>query len=389
METPTTPRVALRCVLGPAAIALAWAVLLGGCAVTPDRVADTGALTIAIDPQKNPHPWILQEGMRLQRVAYRLKRGAAAWCGTQVHHETGLSLWCGAAAAELDMAMADSPLPAGPRPAVLFVAPDSAAARAGLQPGDVFEAVDGTPVADDAAGLQQLRRWIRDLATAGRPSTVGVRRGSQAVETTIEPDRVCDITLTLRYQSYEHAHMGPGHHLTLSQPVVGALNDDLLAFAIAHIVSHDLLGHREMGRQQGDAAAVADLPFFVVGVTLAIASMGAYPQAAAMPFSTAVEQRQRQAWEPLADQWALYMAAAAGFDVSRVEVLPIVDDIGGFRLQAAEPQARVARLREVAQTVEALRRAGVPLEPTAEALKAAITLRGSAPPAPQAPAPAK
>ena len=66
--------------------------------------------------------------------------------------------------------------PVSPTPRIGAIVPDTAAARAGLQPGDAFAELDGTPVAsiDDCMKLL-ARKW------AGDPLHLVVRRGDQLV----------------------------------------------------------------------------------------------------------------------------------------------------------------------------------------------------------------
>lgn len=69
-------------------------------------------------------------------------------------------------------------------PVVGHVAPDSAGARAGIQPGDVVVTVDG----------RRVRRWdevqFAVLTSPEKPLTLGIERGAAELEVTVTPARV-------------------------------------------------------------------------------------------------------------------------------------------------------------------------------------------------------
>ena len=343
--------------------------LLAGCADL--LVADAGGIRFeaeAGDPSTAP---LFHSAKRLHEVAYRLKSGGVAWCEPFARHEVGLVYWSDAIAAQLGGAAGAGMLPRGPAPSVLFVALDSAAGRAGVEPGDVLLALDEVPLAGGAAGTEQLSRWTEALGTAPRPTTLLLRRKDQTVSVALTPDRVCDFGIVLRNESYPRVRLATGHRLELNVGTVNMYNDDLLSFALAHVMSHGVLRHDEATHSSMNAAQVADVPFFIVGFTLAVASMGAYPQAAAMPFSTMNEARLRKL-EPEADLWGLAMMAAAGFDISRPRLLPVFDDLVSFEERARESQARSDRLEQAATLLAQWQRSGRPLAPDPETLKALL-----------------
>lgn len=72
------------------------------------------------------------------------------------------------------------PLP----PLVETVQPDSAARAAGIEPGDMVVSVNGDPVAT----FPQLREIVG--ASDGKPLTLGIMRGDQALEKVLEPKRM-------------------------------------------------------------------------------------------------------------------------------------------------------------------------------------------------------
>ena len=68
-------------------------------------------------------------------------------------------------------------------PRIAQVSPQSAAARAGFQPGDLITALDGR----STASFDEVQRYVR--IRAGDPIRFGVDRGGQPIELTATPDR--------------------------------------------------------------------------------------------------------------------------------------------------------------------------------------------------------
>lgn len=357
------------------ASALGIVVLLMGCASAPDVVIDTGDLKFVSDSGGSEAWPLLQTGSRVQRIAYRLKLGAVAWCGPHVHHDTGLTYWNAATEARLKAAPA---APSDGRPAVLYVATGSAADRAGVTTGDVFATIDGRVVATADEGAAQIAAWRRALHSSGQTTALALRRGQDTRDITLSPDLVCDFSVALEHSKFEYAGTLSSRGVLLSDRLVDALDDRALAFTIAHVAAHGLLGHVDQHHRTGNVAATADIPFFVTGFALAIASMGAYPQAAAMPFTTINDARLRRDLEPKADLWAVGMIAAAGFPVDSGDGLPLYDDLIHFGKPAREAQERRARLADAAAAFEAAQKGGQPLVPESPALKQ-LMVRASAP----------
>jgi len=83
----------------------------------------------------------------------------------------------------------------------MYVAPGSAAARAGVLPGDVIEQLDDEAISQSADVIGQLQVWNRTLAVSGDPTTLHLRRESESLTVTLVPDRVCDFRVTLQQDS--------------------------------------------------------------------------------------------------------------------------------------------------------------------------------------------
>jgi len=134
-------------------------------------------------------------------------------------------------------------------PAIVSVAPGSAAARAGLRPGDVLLSVDGVPLpatttaAASFAPVQDAHDRI-DRALAAAPAELVVDRGGERRAIELAADLGCPSFVQLVPSTKRNAS-ADGDTVTISSRVADyAEGDDELATPIAHEIAHNILGHR-------------------------------------------------------------------------------------------------------------------------------------------------
>jgi PDZ domain len=365
-QTSRIPRI------GAALAALA----MSGCASL--SVIDAVGLQVEYEEGKWGYAQQLEAAQRLHRVAWQLKQRGVKWCGPLVRHETGLAFWTDEASERSGRRLALAPSPSDDRPKVLFVAPGSAAEKAGVRVGDVVGQVNGEPARPGLAGHEQLAAWAKKVAASAAVQTLEVQRAGVPVTVALTPELVCDFEVALRDASWSFIGMGQGRRIHVVPRFVEERDDKTLAFALAHVAAHGVLGHDENKRSTSNVATAVDVPFFIAGFALAIASMGAYPQAAAMPFTTLNEVRLRLL-EPDADLWGLGMAMSAGFvDVAGdLRQLPMLADLTGDDLAGEqERDERVLRVAQAVQALDAWRAEGRPLVPDPELIKAMRGLSG-------------
>ena len=185
----------------------------------------------------------------------------------------------------------------GAWPAVLAVAPDSAAARAGLRIGDAIVAIDGRAPpeppedADDKATFGRVAAIepMIEAALADGDLSLTIERDGEQRQLAIAGDPGCATRFQVEPGERINAS-ADGTYVKLSSAVVDfARNDDELALIIAHEFSHNILRHRETLDAQGVSRGL-------------FRAFGKNPG-------------RIRATENEADRLALHLMARAGFDI--------------------------------------------------------------------------
>jgi beta-barrel assembly-enhancing protease len=194
---------------------------------------------------------------RVARIGHRLAVANVGLCpspamlpGLAVHD---LSQYGGASQAAAARAFG-----LGRRPAILAVAPGSAAARAGILPDDVLLAIDGAAPGAGAAGsrrasfdtVERILDSLDKAAADGRADLVLLRGGRQ-IAARIEPDLGCPS----RFQIIVSRDLGAkadGKYVQVTSELAKyADGDDELAAVLAHELAHNILRHRARLDQAG------------------------------------------------------------------------------------------------------------------------------------------
>ncbi len=286
---------------------------------------------------------LIAEDVRVARIGDRLAR--AGPCAAVLSNPGFVVQDIVQYAPELH-ASARSALGLGDLPTLVAVLDGSAAAAAGLRPGDMLAAIDGAevPPPGKARGFERMAAVETQIEAAlarGRLD-LEILRDGRPMTLSILPTPGCRTRFQLQ----------PGGRLNASADgvyvqVSGALadfaaTDDELALIVAHELAHNLLGHKARLDAQGVSRGL-----------LAGLGKGA---------------RRVRATEEEADRWALYLMARAGFDIAAApafwERLGRKADPGifsdgthdGWRDRVAKAQVEIARIR-------ALQAAGAPILP--------------------------
>lgn len=127
---------------------------------------------------------------------------------------------------------------------VLATAPGSPADRSGLRPGDTLLAMNGLSLLTHAVDGVAAAYDILERPTAAQGVTFRYRRGAQEQDATIRPVRGCRSRVRLLPSDRVRAAAN-GIALTVTTGLLAYVaNDDELALAVAHEMSHNALGHR-------------------------------------------------------------------------------------------------------------------------------------------------
>lgn len=243
-------------------------------------------------------------------------------------------------------------------PLVLLVAPDSAAARAGLKAGDHIISLNGAPLAAEPVRKTSYARTrvfeeILEAALAAGPIEIAYRRDGTDRRAMLTPEPGC----VSRVQIIPSRRLNAAADGTYAQLTTGIVaftaDDDELALVVAHEMAHNILGHR----------AALDAQNVSRGLLKVI-------DGSAGKIKVTEEE---------ADYLALYLMARAGFDIAAA---PRFWDrygraMGPSFLSDGTHPGRGARMRAAEAAIEEIRAkqaAGLDLLPEAERLRPAPIL---------------
>lgn len=226
---------------------------------------------------------------RLVMIGRRLAKGGAGLCGGAVSNPG----WTIEDAEQFEPAVRDSVragLDLGNYPTLVAVEPGSAAARAGLRPGDELLAVNGRTVdATPSSRARRARQEALEEATAAAlaqgSALVRVRRDGRMITISVDAEPGCATDFLIGRDQGLRAAASNGTQVTVSTAIIDfTRSDDELALILAHELAHNVLGHNK--RHRALRVAGADRS------------------------GASGRDREREA-----DRWALYLMARAGFDI--------------------------------------------------------------------------
>ncbi len=224
---------------------------------------------------------------RVARIAYRLAVAGSPLCAKRTLL-TGMSLHSLGQYGRAYQGAARRAFGLGGFPSVLAVVPSGAADKAGLREGDMLIAMGGESLAEPAGRVSDVSAVTRAqdriaAALVSPPARLTIRRGGA--------DQI--MTLTGQAGCLSRVELVPGRKLNakadgdivqLTTAVLGeAVDDDELAFIIAHEMAHNILGHAARLDLSGRSAAkvrATEIEADRFGVRL-IRKAGYDPQAAA------------------------------------------------------------------------------------------------------------
>lgn len=220
----------------PILTTLAAAMMLGGCASTATRLPTISEPALRAESILQENKALATQAAhseRLLRIGRRVMLANATLCpksrrdlGVLIHSEETYPK-------ELRIA-ARRQLGAGEKPSIFRVAPDSPAARAGLERGDVI-LIDGLPVAPGSKALRE--------AMEADQLELTVTRNAQQLTVTVEPETVCHSRLRLRPSAAINAFAN-GRNITVTTGMMEFTeSDDELAMIIGHELAHNTMGH--------------------------------------------------------------------------------------------------------------------------------------------------
>ena len=290
-------------------LAAVVAVALAGCAglaTTPPQI-DTALAAAEAEHERDLYLQDWQElTVRAQTVFARLALANAELCGNAATVYFGVQLQTlEAFDAEMRPA-AERILHAHELPSVVYVWPASAAADAGLKPGDEIVTVNGALIGSGILGRANAIAALRAGGARDGFADVGYRRDGAEREARLVPAKACDTTLTIQRTDTINAYADGTRVLATSGIVRFAADDADLALILSHELAHNTMHH--VVKQSANAfaggvlGALLGLPGLVMGAPV---GLGTYSQA----------------FEAEADYVGTYYAARAGYAVDGVGAL--------------------------------------------------------------------
>lgn len=225
---------------------------------------------------------------RLVAIGRRLAKGGAGLCGGHLANPG----WTIEDAEQFAPALRPRvrvALGLGDAPTIVSVEPGSAAARAGIRPGDELVSVGQVTVAAEPAkravrSRQDAVEQAAAAALAGGAAPVTVRRQGRPHTLTVPQEAGCATEFLIGRGRGLRAASSNGVRIVVSADIADfASGDDELALVMAHEMAHNILGHNRGGAAQRIAGEDRS--------------------------GAKGKDREREA-----DRWALYLMARAGYD---------------------------------------------------------------------------
>lgn len=238
--------------------ALLFLLLLASCAAGPDAdvssaarqpaISDPAVRAEAISEQQLDYAGYLKDLESVWRVGDKMAVANAALCQhrNRVAYRSGIHLATLATTPARYQNAARVAFPAIASAAtVVYVDPDSAAARAGIDRGDIVEAVDGAVIPNDASAEQQMAAAV---ARAGaRPSEMMLKHGVATRTVALPGVAACDYPLAMVNDDAINSYTNK-EGIFIDRGMLAELrSDDELAVIIGHEMGHNIAGQVDGG----------------------------------------------------------------------------------------------------------------------------------------------
>lgn len=340
---------------------LLLAALLSGC-VSPltqrIKVDDVAAENEAKKQREVAVQSLMEDRIRLFKVAYPLLTRTHALCGDKTRYLTGLMLGNNDFFGREFRDAAASVYGFTDMIRVLHVVPGSPVEAAAIQANDMPVSVNGWLVPVGAEAMQGVHNKLTEAAAEGKPVALVMQRGTERRETQIQPVKACDYAVTLSNEDAINAY-ADGSKVVITRGMMRFAKDDVeLSLVVAHELAHNAMSHRTAQTTNYVLGSIFDILAAAYGVN----TQGAFGNIAASAYS--------QDFEAEADYVGLYMMATAGLEIQNAPNF-------WRRMAAAHPNSigrnhasshpstphRFISLEEAVKEIKAKQASGAPLQP--------------------------
>ncbi len=279
--------------------------LLIGCAstVTPRAEVDSRAVleerfiqrTIALEQT-------LADESRIQDVSFPILQGATELCGSNVINSIGMAVATGFEFEE-DFQRSARELSIGASVTVIGVVSDGPAATAGVRNKDIITSVNSNPLITGSNAGTVFRNLLEEDLGNSSSVILGVQRGEEALEFTIEPIAICDYAIHLVLTDELNAYADGSSVFITRRMLRFTDNDKELALVMAHELAHNIMDHIDKRQQNYWLGSVVDIAARTQGW-----DTNGY-------FGELTGQAYSQDFEAEADYVGMYVLANSGMDL--------------------------------------------------------------------------
>ncbi|MGD2118064.1 MAG: M48 family metalloprotease [Chromatiales bacterium] len=241
---------------------------------------------------------------RLADTSFPLLQAASVLCPDQQKAATGLLLTTSDSYSEQFRPVAKRLYGVDDGLHVLHVVPNSPAALASIQPGDVIHTINDKTLSNSKAGISELLELIRQADIA--QFDFEIQRNDESLQIRLHSTTICRYPVTLSESDAINAY-ADGSSISITKGMLRFTNDQELAQIVAHEIAHNVMRH------------FRDRTINLLGgllVDVAVATTGAPITGVFGALGASAYMKQ---YESEADYVGLYIMARAGLEIDHAE----------------------------------------------------------------------
>jgi hypothetical protein len=247
---------------------------------------------------------LINDELRLKRIASDIKMKASSLCGELVEYDLGVYALSQDMLPRQFRGAANTLYQIDKKPKVLLVYPGSGSEEAGIKNGDEIVSINNwlLPAGEASAKLinEKLEAFLKD----GKPLELKIARGSEEINLSLFPRKQCAFPVLLNGSDQLNA-FADGKNVFIARGMMRFTQDDTeLALVVSHEMAHNSMLHMKAKTTNYVLGSVLDI---LIAATTGVNTQGTFGNIAASRYS--------QEFEAEADYVGLYMMAAAGKNI--------------------------------------------------------------------------